>query len=332
MAVRRVYFERGSRLFSKGGKAAAGTPWGTWAILVDPSQNRKTPEGSVFHRTIFIPAWSKCRGEDTPAKDPAPILVKAKKPVMQPGVKRMLDLFSGTGSVGDVFRTEGFEVVSVDSEPKMFPDIVVNVLNWDYRSAYPVGHFEVIFACPPCTQFSQARTTKKRDFSQDTRLVEKTLEIIEYFQPQKWFIENPRGGYMRTLECLSEKLFADFDYCQFADWGYKKPTRIWGGPHIRSVPEKLCDPQTCPHMVTRPNGARGHRESLGGPHMRASRLQKYRVPENLVRHLCGFPEKELVDAVTYHLRLLQLPSREGVQFLEDQWEASENFVKSWRVS
>ena len=61
----------------------------------------------------------------------------------------MLDLFCGTGSVGDVFRAEGYEVISLDIEPKYKPTIVCDILQWDYKSTYPPGYFDVIFCCPP---------------------------------------------------------------------------------------------------------------------------------------------------------------------------------------
>ena len=83
--------------------------------------------------------------------------------------------------------------------------------------------------------------------------------------------------------------WVDADYCQFADWGYSKPTRIWGGDHIRALDSRLCDRQTCPNVVCRPNGRLGHKEVLGGNNMRFTRRQKYRIPEGLVQYLMGIP-------------------------------------------
>ena len=41
---------------------------------------------------------------------------------------------------------------------------------------------------------------------------------------------------MKSLPCMAEIPFVDVDYCQFTDWtgpwGFQKPTRVWGGPHI----------------------------------------------------------------------------------------------------
>jgi hypothetical protein len=55
-------------------------------------------------------------------------------------------------------------------------------------------------------------------------LLRKTEEIIDYFKPSKWFIENPKTGRMKEY---INKPFYDVDYCMYCDYGYKKPTRIW---------------------------------------------------------------------------------------------------------
>ena len=67
---------------------------------------------------------------------------------------RLLDLFSGTHSVGVVARALGFEVVSLDLSDAT---VCCDVLDWDYASAYPVGYFDIIWSSPPCDTFSHAR-------------------------------------------------------------------------------------------------------------------------------------------------------------------------------
>ena len=64
---------------------------------------------------------------------------------------RVLDLFSGGKSVAKVLQGKGFEVVTLDSDPRTDPTICVDILEWDYRSVYPPGHFFLIAASPPCT-------------------------------------------------------------------------------------------------------------------------------------------------------------------------------------
>ena len=63
---------------------------------------------------------------------------------------RLLELFSGTGSVGEVFRERGWEVISLDRD--LPADIRCDIMDWDYRDAYPPGFFDFISASPPCTE------------------------------------------------------------------------------------------------------------------------------------------------------------------------------------
>ncbi len=46
---------------------------------------------------------------------------------------RLLELFSGTGSVGKIFKARGWEVVSVDCDAKMQPTIVADIGTFDYK-------------------------------------------------------------------------------------------------------------------------------------------------------------------------------------------------------
>ncbi len=40
--------------------------------------------------------------------------------------------------------------------------------------------------------------------------------------------ENPRIGLLKSREYMQGIPYTDADYCQYSDWGYKKPTRFWG--------------------------------------------------------------------------------------------------------
>ena len=185
----------------------------------------------------------------------------------------MLDLFSGSNSVGDKFRQQGYEVISLDILPRGSPNICKNVLKWDYRE-FSRGYFDVIAAGLPCEDYSNAKVQRPRDFDRADALVARTLEIIEYFQPRIWWIENPRFGFLRTREIIHHLPYIDVDYCQFSSWGYQKPTRIWCCPQIFQLPSVFCDKKTCRNLIRTSWGTLKHRETLGGNCMRFSPKQK----------------------------------------------------------
>jgi len=109
----------------------------------------------------------------------------------------MLDLFSGTGLVAAVYLEAGYQVTTLDSDPRWNADIQENILTWNYKEKFKPGHFHTITAAPPCTEFSQAKTTKARDLQLGDRLVEKTLEIIHYLRPIAGGLKTPGGDSSR---------------------------------------------------------------------------------------------------------------------------------------
>ena len=202
-----------------------------------------------------------------------------------PGKGWALDLFSGTGAVGRRLAELGYRVVSLDIDPRTQPTILCNIMNWNFAQNYPKGFFEVIAASVPCQQYSQARTTRVRNFEEADKYVQRVLKIVRFYNPRVWWIENPRTGHLKNRPFMKDVPFCDVDYCQFTSWGYPKPTRIWGNEKIGQLPSKLCNPENCPNMVFRANGKKGHREVLGGNQMRFSPVQKGRFPALLVDYL-----------------------------------------------
>ncbi len=109
-------------------------------------------------------------------------------------------------------------------------------------------------------------------------------------------MENPRTGLLKTLKCMADLPYVDLDYCQFSTRGFQNPTRFWGGPHVMEVESFVFDHETCQNMVVEA-GHRNHRERLGGNRMRFGRQKKYRIPEDLIRNLCGFADPVVVRKV-----------------------------------
>ena len=140
---------------------------------------------------------------------------------------KLLELFSGTGSIGKVAKARGWEVVSLDLETKFKPDIKADIMVWDYK-VYPVGHFDIITASPVCLWWSVLRNScigreikahpgvklTKELIQQDIDrygkpMVLKVLEIIEYLKPLFYTIENPQTGRMKEFLSTGFRYFTD---------------------------------------------------------------------------------------------------------------------------
>ena len=161
----------------------------------------------------------------------------------------ILELFSGTGSIGRSFSNIGWNVVSLDRDPRYNPTICRDVFTWDYETEYPRGSFDFIWASPDCTQYSRARTTARtpRNLEAADRLVGKTLEIISFYQTPFAF-ENPESGLLKTRDIVQGIPYSDTSYCHYG-YPYRKSTRIWHnlGDYLTLIP-KCCVANPCVHI------------------------------------------------------------------------------------
>ena len=198
-------------------------------------------------------------------------------------------MFSGTKSIGRAFEARGWEVVSLDMNKKANPDICCDIMAWLYPGAFPVGHFDYIHASPPCTHYSIARTTGgPRDFEGANAIVLRTLQIIEFFKPRYWTLENPQTGYLKIQPFMQLYPYVDACYCRYSDGvnhRYRKCTRFWGVHPW--VPRPLCtraDPceyvQDGRHPVCAQKFA-----PTGRPPMKHSQNQLYSIPDALCDEL-----------------------------------------------
>ena len=197
---------------------------------------------------------------------------------------RLLELFSGTGSVGHVATDMGYEVTSVDRDmPATFN---CDIMQWDYQT-FPPKHFHVIWASPPCTEYSRALTTRSRDIESANEIVQRTLDIIEYLEPKYFMIENPQSGLLKDQLMMWGIPFKDVDYCKYG-MPYRKRTRIWNNV-FRWEPRALCN-KDCDsmngnrHKATAQRGPSGKRETWADQ-PRFTLHELYRVPHALIHEL-----------------------------------------------
>ena len=208
-----------------------------------------------------------------------------------------LELFSGTHSFGKVSSKLGFNVFSLDRDLGHTNDgytskhhIKEDILTWDYKQ-YPKGHFSLIWASPPCVSFStmgggkhrlKADMTPKTEIARHGNLcLEKVFEIIDYFKPSIYFIENPRGLMRYADIIIDRKCFInECSYCKYG-FSYMKNTDIFSNKKIKL---KKC-------FYKRKNVINEcHHETISGSHenrirggvQRVKRNQSYKIPEKLI--------------------------------------------------
>ena len=155
---------------------------------------------------------------------------------------KLLELFCGTKSVGDVFAKEGHEIVSLDYDKKFNATHTEDIMEWDYKQ-YASDYFDVIWASPDCTTWSVAAQGKYRLKScilgKDgehiekarfaNRMIDRVLEILSYFKVSAWFMENPRGllQYYPPLVAYMENHNRTLVYYGNYEWSSPKPTHLW---------------------------------------------------------------------------------------------------------
>ena len=160
---------------------------------------------------------------------------------------RCLDLFCGTKSFTKIALKHGHECDSLDIIAKFLPTFCVNIMDWDYK-LLPKNHYDCIWASPNCKDYSTMNflSAKTKDLKDSDLLVEKVIEIIEYFDPEYWYIENPQTGLLKTRPAVFCLPYVVIDYCKYG-LDIRKRTAIWTNNNDW-IPKPLCEKNNyCKH-------------------------------------------------------------------------------------
>ena len=149
-------------------------------------------------------------------------------------VRRILVLCSGTNhdaaGLKRIYPTAKIHTLDIDAKYK--PTINQDILTWDYTH-YPRGYFDIIYASPQCTAFSRANPHPDAEVVNNAvRMVSRALEIIKYFNPSVWILENPVNR-LQDMEIMQPyaKYLQTVSYCLFGTL-FRKDTNIWSNIHV----------------------------------------------------------------------------------------------------
>jgi hypothetical protein len=164
----------------------------------------------------------------------------------------VLELFKGTGSVGKVCEGLGHNVVSVDINKKFNPTHLCDIMDL-------------------------AKTRGIRNIDDANKTVLKTLEIINYFDCDYWYIENPQTSLLKKQTFMETLPYIDCDYCMYGK-PYRKRTRIWTNKKIQL---KLCNKKCGSFINGRHIGSCGNGRSkyTNKPY---TLEEKYSIPPDLI--------------------------------------------------
>lgn len=147
---------------------------------------------------------------------------------------RLLELFSGSGSIGKTASVLGWDVVSVDIVGNA--TVSGDILDIDLGL---YGIFDWVHASPPCTEYSIAKTRAPRDLETANKIAWRARHIIDAqlkLNPALAFtLENPATGLLKTQPPVEGLAWADTDYCCFG-YPYRKATRVWSNIDLSGLP------------------------------------------------------------------------------------------------
>lgn len=202
---------------------------------------------------------------------------------------KVLDLCCGGQSVGlalhEMYGEQHVHYVTLDVDYKSQATFNVDIREWDYSSHFPPGYFDVIWASPPCTEYSRAKTRGVRRLGEADSIAKKVFEIIDFYEPAYWFVENPATGLLKTRDFMRQyrKYYHECTYCKYGR-PYKKPTSIWTNKPGLSL--KHCTPEPCDHKTLYGIHAACSQSGLRKGFLSSTRRSAaYAIPRRLVLEL-----------------------------------------------
>jgi len=193
-------------------------------------------------------------------------------------MKKLLELFAGSRSIGRTAEEMGMQVFSVDWQPFDKIDWVGDVQEMRMEDVPFVP--DIVWASPDCTTYSIAACSTHRTNSIEPKseYAKKCDAVNQHFiqMIKDWlvinpnmvfFIENPRG-MMRKMPFMKEFKRHTIWYCQYGD-DRAKPTDIWTNS-LTWIPRPVCHNgnKNCHHQPA-PRGSKTGTQGKKGSYERS---------------------------------------------------------------
>ena len=157
-------------------------------------------------------------------------------------MKHMVDLFSGLGGASEAMvQDQNWNVLRIENNPLLssVPFTVVKdvkTVRDNVQSNWIVPRIDLIWASPPCREFSNGYNSPKSIASRtenglsgyypDLSLLEAAIDIIETVKPKYWCIENVVGSIRYFAEYLGEPRQIIGPYVLWGNFPYIQPGQI----------------------------------------------------------------------------------------------------------
>jgi len=148
---------------------------------------------------------------------------------------KIVDLCCGLKSWIKPWENKNHEIITLDINPLFKPDICIDVLDY-----FPKENFDVVFASPPCTHFSNIRNiwnntpikTTEKQLQNSINIAQKCFNISK--KAKYYCIENPALGMRKyfpryiTIDYCAYNYHSDYWIENKKEWLYiKKSTDLW---------------------------------------------------------------------------------------------------------